>query len=218
MDQADVKDRPAPCCCHTEHFTQREVNVLCQVAAGLTNDEVAAALRISGHTVAGHLREMLTRSNVRSRAELVAWAYAVGVLAPYMWPPRWSGRRCLQLPAWPTILCRFRTWILALSWAFAAGSRGALVLVDQTAQDGPAQDRRTGVRPRHRCPRMRRLLVQGLVRPVGVVVLDVLLQHDGQVSPAGNQEPGRCTLVLATESLGLLIRIASATSLRSLFS
>ena len=99
MNQADVKDRPAPCCCHTEHFTQREVDVLCQVAAGLTNDEVAAALRISGHTVAGHLREMLTRSNVRSRAELVAWAYAVGVLAPYMWPPRWSGRRCLQLPA-----------------------------------------------------------------------------------------------------------------------
>src|SRR5436190_23167639 len=36
---------------------------------------------------------------------------------------------------------------------------------------------------------MRRLLVQGLVRPVPVVVLDVLPQHDGQVSPAGNQEP-----------------------------
>jgi DNA-binding CsgD family transcriptional regulator len=98
MHQADTGERPAPCCCSTAHFTEREVDVLTQVAAGLTNGEVAAALGISGNTVAAHLREMLTRSNVRSRAALVAWAYAVGVLAPYTWPPRWSGRRCLQLP------------------------------------------------------------------------------------------------------------------------
>jgi hypothetical protein len=37
-------------------------------------------------------------------------------------------------------VCRFKTWIRALSWAFAA-SRGALVLVDQAAQDVPAQNR-----------------------------------------------------------------------------
>jgi DNA-binding CsgD family transcriptional regulator len=98
MRKARAKEGPAPCCCRTEHLTEREVDVLCQVAAGSTNDEVATSLGISCHTVAGHLREMLTRSNVRSRAELVAWAYAVGVLAPYVWPPRWSGRRCLQLP------------------------------------------------------------------------------------------------------------------------
>jgi DNA-binding CsgD family transcriptional regulator len=97
MHQAGMKERPTPCCCHTEHFTEREVEVLCHVAAGSTNDEVATALGISAHTVAGHLREMLARSNARSRAELVAWAYAVGVLAPHVWPPRWSGRRCLQL-------------------------------------------------------------------------------------------------------------------------
>ncbi len=99
MHQGDVRERHAPCCCSTAHFTEREVHVLREVAAGSTNDEVAVALGISAHTVAGHLRVMLTRSNVRCRAELVAWAYAVGVLAPYTWPPRWSGRRCLEMPA-----------------------------------------------------------------------------------------------------------------------
>jgi DNA-binding CsgD family transcriptional regulator len=89
---------PAPCCCRTEHFTEREVDVLCQVAAGLTNDEVAASMSISGHTVAGYLRAMLNRSQARTRAELVARAYAAGVLVAHAWPPRWSGRRCLTMP------------------------------------------------------------------------------------------------------------------------
>jgi DNA-binding CsgD family transcriptional regulator len=95
MDQFAL---PTPCCCSTEHFTEREVDVLCHVAAGLTNDEVAASMNISGHTVAGHLRAMLNRSHARTRAELVARAYAAGVLVPYAWPPQWSGRRCLALP------------------------------------------------------------------------------------------------------------------------
>jgi DNA-binding CsgD family transcriptional regulator len=95
MDQFAL---PAPCCCGTEHFTEREVGVLRHVAAGLTNEDVAAAMNISGHTVAGYLRTMLNRSQARTRAELVARAYAAGVLVPHVWPPRWSGRRCLTLP------------------------------------------------------------------------------------------------------------------------
>jgi hypothetical protein len=35
--------------------------------------------------------------HARSRAELVARAYASGVLLPGTWPPAWSGRRCLQI-------------------------------------------------------------------------------------------------------------------------
>lgn len=96
MDQADR--RPAPCCCTTAHFTEREVDLLCHVAAGKTNEEAAMAMNISGHTVAGHLRAMLDRCRARSRAELVARAYAGGVLLPYAWPPHPSGRRCLGLP------------------------------------------------------------------------------------------------------------------------
>jgi DNA-binding CsgD family transcriptional regulator len=95
MNQASPPQWLAHCCCETEHFTEREVDVLCHVAAGLTNDEIAASMHISGHTVAGHLRTMLTRSKSSSRAELVARAYATGVLVVYAWPPCRSGRRCL---------------------------------------------------------------------------------------------------------------------------
>jgi len=54
---------------------------------------------LSGHTIAGHLRTMLARSSARNRAELVARAYAAGVLTVHIWPPRRSGRSCLTLPA-----------------------------------------------------------------------------------------------------------------------
>jgi DNA-binding CsgD family transcriptional regulator len=86
----------APCCCHASHFTEHELLILSQVAAGATNEEIAVGLNISGHTVAGHLRKMLSRSQARNRAELIARAYAAGVLLPQTWPPLLSGRRCLQ--------------------------------------------------------------------------------------------------------------------------
>jgi len=101
LDEVTPAGQPAPCCCHTEHFTERELDILCQVAGGAANDEVATSMNISGHTVAGHLRAMLRRSHARNRAELVARAYAAGVLTPRTWPPRRSGRRCLQHPASP---------------------------------------------------------------------------------------------------------------------
>jgi DNA-binding CsgD family transcriptional regulator len=99
VDEVTPAGQPEPCCCHTEHFTERELDVLCQIAAGATNEEVATNMNISGHTVAGHLRMMLSRSKARNRAELVARAYAVGVLLTHTWPPLRSGRRCLQRPA-----------------------------------------------------------------------------------------------------------------------
>jgi DNA-binding NarL/FixJ family response regulator len=101
LDEVIPADQPAQCCCHAEHFTEREVEVLCQVAAGAANEEVASSLNISGHTVAGYMRVMLHRSQARNRAELVARAYAAGILIPHAWPPRRSGRRCLPHQASP---------------------------------------------------------------------------------------------------------------------
>ena len=98
MEQAAHR-KPAPCCCQADHLTDREIDVLCQLAAGLTNDQAASAMSVSGHTVAGHLREMLTRASARNRAELIARAYATGVLSTDSWPPQSSGRRCLTMPA-----------------------------------------------------------------------------------------------------------------------
>lgn len=79
-------------------FTERELAILRQIAAGDTNEEVAAALSVSVHTVAGHLRSMLIRSLARNRVELVARAYAARILIPGVWPPRLSGRRRIDLP------------------------------------------------------------------------------------------------------------------------
>jgi DNA-binding CsgD family transcriptional regulator len=98
MEQA-VDWLPAPCCCQADHLTDREIDVLCQLAAGLTNDQAASAMSVSEHTVAGHLRSMLGRARARNRAELIARAYAAGVLTAHSWPPRRSGRRCLTMPA-----------------------------------------------------------------------------------------------------------------------
>jgi DNA-binding CsgD family transcriptional regulator len=98
MDEADHW-KPAPCCCQAEHLTDREIDVLCQLAAGMTNDQAASAMFVSEHTVAGHLRSKLTRAGARNRAELVARAYAAGVLTAHRWPPRWSGRRRLTMSA-----------------------------------------------------------------------------------------------------------------------
>src|SRR5258706_2534102 len=98
MEQA-VHWQFASCCCQAAHLTDRQIEVLCQLAAGLTNDQAASAISVSGHTVAGHLRAMLARTSAHNRAELVARAYAAGVLTTHSWPPRWSGRRCLTMPA-----------------------------------------------------------------------------------------------------------------------
>jgi DNA-binding CsgD family transcriptional regulator len=88
-----------PCCCGSEHLTEREISVLCLIAAGHSNAEIAKSLHISGHTVDRHVTEMLRRSDVPNRAALVARAYSLGILRTADWPPRQSGRRCLrQLP------------------------------------------------------------------------------------------------------------------------
>jgi DNA-binding NarL/FixJ family response regulator len=89
---------PVPNCREDLRFSDRELWILRHIAAGATNEEAAASLNLSAHTVAGHLRVMLGRSQARNRAELVARAYAAGILVPGVWPPALSGRRYLQLP------------------------------------------------------------------------------------------------------------------------
>lgn len=68
-------------------LTPREVAILCLVAAGLSNIEIAERLNISRYTVAQHVAAMLRRVQARNRAELVARAYAVGMLNVSSWPP-----------------------------------------------------------------------------------------------------------------------------------
>jgi predicted ATPase/DNA-binding SARP family transcriptional activator/DNA-binding CsgD family transcriptional regulator len=54
-------------------LTQREQEVALLVAQGLTNRQIATELVISEHTAATHVRKILKKLELRSRAELAAW-------------------------------------------------------------------------------------------------------------------------------------------------
>jgi DNA-binding NarL/FixJ family response regulator len=83
------------CCCQAEHFTETEIKVLCLLAEGLSNSEIARHMSVSGHTVDRHVTQMLRRSGARNRAGLVSAAFRAGVLVTDEQMLRPSGRRCL---------------------------------------------------------------------------------------------------------------------------
>jgi DNA-binding CsgD family transcriptional regulator len=61
-------------------LSEREREVLAQVAAGKTNRQIATALSISEHTVGRHLENMFAKLGVTSRAAATAYAYEHGLL------------------------------------------------------------------------------------------------------------------------------------------
>ncbi len=60
-------------------LTPRETEVLSLVAIGLSNDEIAAELHVSGNTVKTHIGNLLAKLHARDRAQLVIAAYEHGV-------------------------------------------------------------------------------------------------------------------------------------------
>jgi DNA-binding NarL/FixJ family response regulator len=82
---ADVVSRPRPARGRPQllaALTAREREVLAQVAAGLSNDEIAAALYLSPLTVKTHVSRMMTKLGVRDRAQLVVLGYESGLVVP----------------------------------------------------------------------------------------------------------------------------------------
>ncbi|WP_425347989.1 PAS domain-containing protein [Streptomyces durhamensis] len=67
--------------------TSVEGRVLALLAGGATTTGAARELGLSKDGVTYHLRRLSARWNASNRTELVARAYALGVLAPGVWPP-----------------------------------------------------------------------------------------------------------------------------------
>ena len=64
-------------------LTPRELEVLHDVADGLTNKEIAGHLGISQHTVKFHLESVMRKLEVSSRAEAVSKSMRLKLLEPY---------------------------------------------------------------------------------------------------------------------------------------
>ncbi|QIM15644.1 response regulator transcription factor [Leucobacter insecticola] len=63
-------------------LTEREREIVLLVAKGLSNQEIAATLFISPHTAKTHVNRAMLKLEARDRAQLVIFAYEVGMLAP----------------------------------------------------------------------------------------------------------------------------------------
>jgi len=63
-------------------LTERERDVLRQVAAGKSNNETAAALSLSVATVKTHVSRLLDKLDCRDRAQLVVVSYETGIAIP----------------------------------------------------------------------------------------------------------------------------------------
>ena len=73
LDHVVVPNAPLPL--DNSPLTDRETDVVAQVARGLSNTEVANELHVSISTVKSHIAAAMSKLGARNRVELVIWAY-----------------------------------------------------------------------------------------------------------------------------------------------
>lgn len=78
FSRAEPASRPQP----TEPLTDREEQVLIEVARGRSNSEIAASLYITLSTVKSHIASLMTKLGARNRVEIAIWAHQTGRMTP----------------------------------------------------------------------------------------------------------------------------------------
>jgi len=73
---------PTPASSDHEVLTARELEVLCAMAAGRSNGEIAEGLFISELTVKSHIGRIFTKLDLRDRPAAIVYAYDNGLVRP----------------------------------------------------------------------------------------------------------------------------------------
>jgi DNA-binding NarL/FixJ family response regulator len=63
-------------------LTEREIEVMRLIARGLSNAEIAETLFLSQATVKSHVRQILSKFDLRDRVQAVVFAYESGLVEP----------------------------------------------------------------------------------------------------------------------------------------
>jgi len=64
-----------------EELSARELEVLCLIARGLTNQEIARRLFISPHTVKNHVSRIYQKIGMDDRTKVALWAVRLGLVS-----------------------------------------------------------------------------------------------------------------------------------------
>jgi DNA-binding NarL/FixJ family response regulator len=77
-----VEITPSASMTASDALTRREREVATLLGAGMTNREIADALTISESTAEVHVKRILAKLGLRSRAQAAVWAAEHGLIAP----------------------------------------------------------------------------------------------------------------------------------------
>ncbi|MFS8524967.1 MAG: response regulator transcription factor [Limnochordales bacterium] len=64
-----------------EELSARELEVLCLIAKGYTNQEIARRLFISPHTVKNHVSRIYQKLGMDDRTKVALWAVRLGLVS-----------------------------------------------------------------------------------------------------------------------------------------